>query len=209
MTTVWWIKTFMPILLRLAFWLHLRKPWSKVSRWLRGEKARKTLFKYQAPGELEAELADFQYRGDPFNGRWDYVSHPEYVEVLIHDPNKPDGDCDDAHWYVANCLKVIPGVTEVYYLSSGFYSENTKKRGGHATAVYRYEGKWYHFDWEIYPLDDPNEAPKKVAQRYTKDPEGEATFWVWETVGETGSDTHEWRPLAICPNVLYSPPRVP
>jgi hypothetical protein len=169
-------------------------------RRIQGETARKPLFKYQSPGELENVISkQFQYRRDPLDGNLDYTSHPEYVQAVLDDPKLKDGDCDDGHWYIANCLKAIKDVTAVYFLSSGW--DGPAGAGGHCTAVYKYNGAWYHFDWTIHPINDPNEAPNMVTARYggTK---AFTTFWVWESVGETGDDTSAWKPLAICPDPL-------
>lgn len=199
MNKAWWIKTFAPFTLRLA--MPLRKPWSMLVRYLQYEVERQPVRAYSTPVELERAMKAFQYEHDPLDGTIDYVSHPEYVEWTLSNP-KPDGDCDDGHWYVANALKKIQGVEEVYFLSSGFYSKAKNKLGAHATCVYKYGGQWYHYDWRIRSIKDPNDAPKVIATRYTGDPDAEVTFWVWETVGEVGDDRSGWNPKAICPDKL-------
>jgi hypothetical protein len=197
------------LFIRLAYWLHIRVPWSLIVRAICREKERTPLNKFNTPQELADYLkAKFQYRYDPDlvivfgpvvikeQGAIDYVSHPEYFQWKLENPGG-DGDCDDFHWYAANALKTIAGVEKVYYLSSGFIG------GGHATAVYKYQGSWFHLDYKIYPLVDPNEAPKGVAERYTKKGKPvQVTYWVWENVGETGYDRRGWTLNAIAPAPL-------
>jgi len=193
------ISIFYPFLIRLAYLLNLRIPWSLLCRKLQDETQRKPLTKYKTPEELEAAMKNFQYRKDPLNGSIDYVSHPEYVQWALDNPDVKDEDCDGGHWYVANALKMIPGVENVLFLNSGW--DGPKGSGGHSTAVYQYFGKWYHFDWKIYSLEDPCSAVSDVAKRYGG-PNAEVTFWVWESVGEVGKDRSGWKPLAIVPDKL-------
>lgn len=194
------LRLLYPILLRVVYFLHLRIPWSLLCRWVQHETARKPVADYPAPGEIEYYMQrDFKYRKDPLNGKVDYTSHPEYVQATLDDPSSPDGDCDDGHWYVANALKKTPDVTEVYFLSSGY--DGPKGRGGHCTAVYKYLGRWYHYDWGIYPIDHPQQAVEEVATRYGGEG-AKPTFWVWEGVGEVGKDRSGWKPVAICPKTL-------
>jgi len=195
------IQLFAPPFIRVAFALKLRKPWSKFCRWLQQENDRAPLVKYATPADLERAMASFQYRKDPLEGQLDYTSHPEYVQAMLNDPKRTDEDCDGGHWYVANCLKLIEGVDKVFFLSSQW--DGPKGIGGHATAVYRYFGQWFHFDWKIYEIDDPNNAPQKVANRYGG--EGSTVLcWVWESVGEVGNDASGWQPLAISPKTLQA-----
>jgi hypothetical protein len=194
----------MPPFLRLVFALRIRILWSLLVRWVQGETARMPLESYGAPGNIEIMMKSFQYRHDPVGGAMDYVSHPEYVQAMLKDPKLRDGDCDDGHWFVANALLKCAGVDVdadgkkmVYYLSNGFSSAKTDKTSAHCTCVYRMGGKWFHFDWRIYEIDDPNSAPQRVASRYTNDNEGKVTYWVWETVGETGNDRSGWTLIGI------------
>ena len=193
----WLTKIFMPWFLRLVFALHLRKPWSLFVRWLQNEKARADITQYLSPGAIEDAMKFFQYRHDPLGGQVDYVSHPEYVQAMLNNRRERDGDCDDGHWYVANALKPINGVEAVYLLSSGFSSKKAGKTSAHCTCVYKYHGNWYHYDWANYPIADPNDAPKAVAKRYTKDPDAGVTYWVWESVGESGNDRSGWQLIGI------------
>jgi len=192
-------KFFMPVFLHIIFFLHLRIIWSLIIRWRLGEnnKKRVPVYDFIAPGNIEEAMKKFQYRKDPLDGMLDYVSHPEYIQAVLDDPSISDGDCDDGHWFVANALKKCIGVSDVYYLSSGFSSKDKGIDGGHATCVYKFEGKWFHYDWGIKPIDDPNNAPISIAKRYTGDEQAKATYWVWESVGEVGEDRSGWKLVGI------------
>lgn len=190
---------FMPIFLWFVFFFGIRKRWTFLIRWFRNEHPEywKPIRDYKAPGNIEDAMSNFLYRGDPFNGQLDYISHPEYVQAVLDNPNINDGDCDDGHFYVANALRKCIGVTKIYYLSSGFSSKKNKKSGAHATCVYKYHDKWYHYDWSIYEIDDPNNAPLAVAKRYTKDENAKVTYWVWENAIEEKYDSSKWTLIGI------------
>lgn len=192
------IKIFAPILLRIAFLLHLRIPWSLLIRWIKKENKRAPIPNYMAPGNIELVMSKFQYKKDPLEGQIDYVSHPEYVQAVLNDPDAKDGDCDDGHWFVANAMKKCVGVTEVYYLSCGFSSSKIDKDSGHAVCVYKYNNSWFLYDWKIYPIGNPNDAMMEIAKRYTGDENAQVTYYVWESVGEEGNNRSNWKPLAIC-----------
>lgn len=189
MNKAWWIKTFAPILLRI--FMPFRIPWSLLARRIQRENARMQVTHYETPKDLERAMRAFQYRSDPLDGNMDYVSHPEYVEWALHNSRK-DGDCDDGHGYVANALRYIDGVSEVYLLSNGYHSKKTGKTGAHCTAVYRFKDKWYHYDWGIHEIDRPQDAPLAVAKRYTGGDDAEVLYCVWENYQETGKDHSGW-----------------
>ena len=190
--------------IRVAYLFNLRWLSCEFMRWWSGENKapRVPLPRFDTPEEVQTYvMAHFQYRKDQFElklfkRRWlfmcDWVSHPEVFQGRLMDKTTRDGDCDDIHFWVANVLKDVPNVAEVYLLSSGF------RGGAHATTVFKYKGQWKHFDYHIYELADPNHAPDAVTERYTKKGEKkETTFWNFERVWRG-----VWEPRAIIPRKL-------
>lgn len=190
--------------IRVAYLFNLRWASCEFMRWWSGEhKAPRVLLPvFNTPEEVQTYvMSHFQYRKDQFElklfkRRWffmcDWVSHPEVFQGRLMDKTTKDGDCDDIHFWVARALLDVPGVEEVYLLSSGF------KGGAHATTVFLYKDQWKHFDYHIYDLKNPNLAPDAVTDRYTKKGVAkETTFWNFERV--TGSS---WSPAAIIPRKL-------
>lgn len=183
------LKKIISLWLKFAYALHLRAIWNAIAVVFMKDFEKMPLKTFATPKDLEAYLAKvFKYGPDPGDditiegqvavpaGWLDYAKEPEHFQWLLENPG-PDGDCDCHHWYVANVLLTIPGVEKVYFLISGFVG------GAHATAVYTYGGQWYHFDYRIYPLANPNEAPGRVAKRYTKKGNDiDVTYYVFETV---------------------------
>jgi len=192
--------------IRVAFLLNLRKLSCGFMRWWSGERNEKRakLPRFSSPSELQTYVMNrFQYRKDQFElkvfkNRWlfmcDWVTDPEVFQARLEDRITRDGDCDDIHFWAAHALLDVPGVTEVYLLSSGFIG------GAHATTVFKHEGQWRHLDYNLYNLKDPNSAPDAVTDRYTKGGKPkETTFWSFERV------THSsWKPAAIVPMKLPS-----
>ena len=188
-----------------SFWLHvvyalnLRVIWASIARLLMGDTKKAPLKDFATPQELQAYLEQvFEYGPDPggdilFEGQvaipagwFDYPKDPEHFQWLLNTPG-PDGDCDCDHWYIANQLIRMKCVQKVYFMCSGFVG------GAHATAVYMQDDKWFHFDYRIYPIDNPNDAPMKVALRYTtKGQPIDVMFWTFETV-------KPWKVVAISP----------
>lgn len=190
--------------LRVAFALRLRWPSIWLQRWIKGElKApKKPIPDFETPHEAAAYAGErFQYRLDM--GRLgglvfplDWITDPEVFQARLEEGTAKDGDCDDYHYWAAVAVSKIEGVDSVYLLSSGYPG------GAHTTAVFRYKGNWLHFDYSIYPLHDPNEAPAAVAKRYTKAADGdpEVVFYVFETLDPP------WRAKAIGPDKVPSFP---
>jgi len=189
----WWIVFW----LRAAYMFRLRWPFIWLQRWAKGElKAkRKPVMTFETPNQLATyAMARFKYRKDQGRiGGWvfalDWVTDPQVFQARLEDTNSTerDGDCDDYHFWAATALKKIDGVRRIYLLSTGY------KGGGHATVVYEYRGAWYHLDYRIYSISNPNRAPKQVAGKYSN---GEVLFWVFESVDPP------WRPVAIFPDRL-------
>lgn len=180
--------------IRAAYALNLRTWANKRQRELTGEvdAERTPLPSFDAPAALEEyALSRFEYRKD--SGKLgglvyplDWITEPEVFHARLLDGEVDDGDCDDFHAFVAACLELIPSVREVYLLSSGF-----RRRKGHTSCVYRQGEQWYLFDYEIEPIDDPNDAPRRVALTYSKPTSDHVPWYVFETTD------HE--PVAIGP----------
>jgi hypothetical protein len=192
--------------IRVAYLLGLRRLSCWAGRWLAGDnKVKKTeLPKFDDLEHVESYFDDlFQYRYDKIlievkKGATiflplDWVSDPRVFQTKLEDAKVKDGDCDDAHFWFAHAIQGMAGVEEVYLLSSGWPG------GAHATTVFRFFGQWLHFDYRIYELEDPMDAPAKVAERYTKGgaKSQRVTFWNFERVTPTS-----WEPAAICPKEI-------
>lgn len=161
----------------LAYFLGLRRAWCYLVRCVLHENQRMAIPTFKTPAELEVYFnARFKYRKDPLNGVLDYVSHEEQFQAWLVEPLNADGDCDDAHWWLANALLKIQGVEIVYFMSCVYHG------GGHSTTVYRYQGEWYHFNYTIRHIQDPNQAPTLVAKEHSKDHSSAVMIHVWETV---------------------------
>lgn len=191
--------------IRVAYLFNLRKLSCSFMRWWSGEtKAKRMkLPTFRTPEEMANYVSTrFQYRKDEFElklfkRRWffmsDWVSDPEVFQARLESREVKDGDCDDIHFWAANVLVEVPGVTDVFLLSSGFNG------GAHATTVFKRDGVWKHFDYELYNLKDPNFAPDAVTERYSKKgTKKETTFYAFERVARGGV----WEPVAIIPRKL-------
>jgi len=188
--------------LRVFYGLRLRGPVTKFFRWLTGESTapRKGLYHLPTPeAALDYVMDRFRYRADEIRLRKcniaipvDWVSDPEVFQARLEANEKDHGDCDDIHMWAAVMLSSMREVTKVYLLSSGFQG------GAHTTAVFqRMDGSWWHFDYNLYRLQDPNEAPLRVAERYTAQyVPVRVTFYVFETIDPP------WRAVAISPTKL-------
>lgn len=184
--------------LRVAFALKLRRPFNRFQRWLKNEhKApRKALPSFEDIFDVDryARKQKYTWREDAtrIGGLMlplDYISEPEVFQAKLELPISPDGDgdCDDRHFWAAHCYKRIKGVEDVVLCSSGF------KGGGHTTCAVLFNGQWYHDNYGLEPIDDPNDIPMLVAMWGTKAGKPvEVTFYVFEDV--------ELNALAICPN---------
>jgi hypothetical protein len=150
---------------------------------------------FEKPTDLVAyATARFRYRKDQGRiGGWvfplDWITDPEVFQARLENLDNParDGDCDDYHYWAATALSKIHGVDRIHLLSTGY------RGGGHATVIYRYYQSWYHLDYRIYSISDPNRAPMQVADRYG---DGSVLFWVFE------SFDRPWRAVAIYPERL-------
>lgn len=141
-----------PFLVRLFFFLRLRKPVNNFQRWWRNEhKAKRVpLPTFKAPGELEDYIrARFKWRPDGTRlGRWflplDYISHPEVFHARILDGVRDnDGDCDDFHAFCAEVLDTMPKI-DAAYLHSVVWNG-----GGHTTALYKVGEAYIGFNYKI------------------------------------------------------------
>jgi hypothetical protein len=189
-----WAGVALSFWIRVAYLLRLRGPFVRLQRRLKREhKApRKPLPKFDSPEHVERYVKKrFKYRLDQtrIGGKMiplDWVTDPEVFHARLDEGEQKDGDCDDYHAFVAHALKPISGVSDVYLLSSGY------KGGGHTTCVYKFKGNWYLFNYSIKLIDDPNDAPRLVAEWGTKgDNEVAVEFYVFETIDPP------WRAAAL------------
>lgn len=182
----------------IAIWFFYRFGWreraNRIQRRLAGEHnaPRAELPGFISPEEIEAYArARFDWRKDELktSGRiggfmvpLDWISDPEVFQHRLAREAVADGDCDDYHWWFAECLDRLPaeaGVRDVMLVSSSL-----GWTGGHTSCVYRVEDDgWYHVDYEIRRIPDPFAVPNDVAQRYA-DTEAEEVvqWWVMETL---------------------------
>lgn len=152
----------------LAYLLRLRGVANAVQRWVAAEHRapRSELRSFESPEQLVAYARPrFRWRLDSGRlGGWalplDWITSPEVFQHRLEQDDVGHGDCDDYHYWAAVLIAEMDDVDVVYLLSSGL------PRGGHTTAVFRRADRWWHLDYGLYPIDDPNDAPAKVARRY-------------------------------------------
>lgn len=186
--------------IKLAYKLGLRK-WSiKRQRELTGEKKDERvdrLLEVATPGEIRAFAQAHKYTWRPDATRvagkvfpLDWVSEPEVFQWRLEQDPFPegDGDCDDYHYWFAHCLLSVPGIIRenVVMCSVGYPG------GGHTTCAYKYKDRWFHVNYKISEIDDPNDIPRIVAEWGTDAPKEPKVLWyVFEDL--------EFNPLAIGP----------
>lgn len=191
--------------IRLAYALGLRTAVIDVQRWfLERDAPRAKLPTFDTPWALEKFLVPrFEWRKD--SGRLggvvfplDWISCPEVFWARLLDTDQVgDGDCDDVHYAVAVMLSRMTNVTCVRLLSTGYLKPwfwKFRQQGGHTTCVFRYNGRWWHFNYGITEIDDPNAAPLEVARRHGDI--GWNLWHVWEYIEP------RFKPAAICPATL-------
>jgi hypothetical protein len=160
---------------------------------------RSRLFEGKTPNEIRdyATSNGYKWRRDETRvGGWlmplDWVTHPEVFQAKLEQSPYPggDGDCDDYHNWFAACLSKLPSVQRVYIVSSGYPG------GGHTTCCFKQNGAWYHVNYNIAPIGDPNKIPQIVAdwgdRKHKKG--NEVTFYVFEHAYP------QWKAVAIGPN---------
>jgi hypothetical protein len=186
--------------IKLAYLLRLRGPANSFQRWLKKEhKApRVKLLEASTPQQIRdfAKEHGYKWRKDATRvGGWvlplDWVTHPEVFQAKLKQDPYPggDGDCDDYHNWFAACLRKIPSVEKVYVVSSGYPG------GGHTTCCYKQDGKWYHVNYKIAEIDNPNDIPDIVAVWGTDAPKKpKVTFYVFEHAYP------QWKAAATGPN---------
>lgn len=182
---------FYAIVLRLFYWTRIRQAWNKFCQSRFDEKKRACLPSLKEPSDVWNYLRGrFEYRKDPARGMLDYFSEPEVFHWRFLNEDIPDGDCDDVARFAAACIQKMDGVQELYILHSGFNG------GAHATVVFKRFDCWFHFDYGVHPINNPMDAPRKVAARYAKKScrNYEVTYWNFETF--------DMRPVAINPTAL-------
>jgi hypothetical protein len=183
---------------RIAYALRLRRGANRLQRWLKGEpKApRKALPLFSAVEDVDRYARKQRYKWRTDASRvggillpLDWISDPEVFQARLEQPSPSgdgDGDCDDRHFWAAHCYARIEGVQNVMLCSTGFAG------GGHTTCAFLLNGQWYHDNYGLSPIDDPNDIPQIVARRHT--PEGKKVrviFYVFEDL--------ELNAITICP----------
>lgn len=151
----------------------------------------------ETPEQLEAYAQKhFKYRRD--SGRLggfvyplDYVTEPEVFQARLESGAVRDGDCDDYHHWFARCLEQLENPpTEVLALSSGFRrakgatdadGNKLPRQGGHTTCVYLQGGNWYHVNYRIRLVENPNDAPRLVAEKHGDPSDPRVPWYVFET----------------------------
>jgi hypothetical protein len=181
-------------LLRIVYALRLRSAFIWLQRRFKGEhkETRTPVRNFASPDEL-ARFARprFQYRkdyGEIFGVRFplDWPTDPEVFQTRLDSKKNVDGDCDDYHVWAAVALSLIDGVQKVYILSTIYTG------GGHTCCVFKFNGNWFLLNYGIESIDDPNDAPAKVADWATENPKIYA--YVFENVEPA------WSAAAIGPN---------
>ena len=180
------MKHIIGFLLQLVYFLHLRGPANDFQRWLKREHKlpRVPLLVADSPRAIVAYAKEHGYiwRKDATRVGGlllplDWVTHPEVFQAKLEQDPYPggDGDCDDYHNWVAACLRKIPTVEKVYVVSSGY------KGGGHTTCCYKQYGEWFHVNYQINAIKDPNDIPEIVAKWGTDEGDKvKVTFYVFE-----------------------------
>jgi hypothetical protein len=183
----WWMAFF----LRFAYLTGLRQWWNRHCQKKFDKKCGTSpLPTFTEPTQIWEYLRyKFQYRKDPKDGMLDYFSEPEKFHWRFLRDDIPDGDCDDVARFVAAVLFPIQGVQTVYVLHTGF------RGGAHATVVFKQNDKWWHFNYGLKSINNPNEAIQKVVDRHTKKGEKkEITYWC--------AESYNMYPVAICPKKI-------
>lgn len=168
----------MAAFLRFAYLTKLRRAWNRFCQEIfDNNDLRRPLPSFNAPEEIwEYSKNKFQYRHDPKSGILDYFSDPEVFHWRLLVQDIPDGDCDDLARFFAACLLPIKEVDKVCILHTGY------EGNAHATVVYRYKDQWFHFDYGIKPIAEPQDAVYAVVQRYSdKDKPLRAYYWCFES----------------------------
>lgn len=195
----------MNYLIRLFYFLRLRTLVNNLQRRLKGEHklSKSKLIKVKTPQEVVdyAKLNGYKWRPDATRvGKYklplDWVTHPEVFQWKLEQDPFPEGegDCDDIHGWYAHCFAKISSVERVARVSTVW------KGGGHTTCVYKQDGQWYHCNYTIKKIDDPNDAPADVLAWASKKRDGEElklVFYVFEDL--------DFRLLAVSPRGKIEP----
>ncbi len=192
----WWFGLW----ISLAYALRLRGLFNSLQRRLKGEHnlPRAELFKAKTPQEIRdfATSNGYTWRPDETRiGGWrmplDWVTHPKVFQAKLESDGYPEGegDCDDYHNWFAACLRLVPGVSRVLVVSSGYPG------GGHCTCAYELDGQKYWVNYRIQEIDDFNDIPQLTAD-WANERKGEGndvTFYVFERAYP------KWEAVAIGP----------
>lgn len=180
------MKRLVALLIKIAFYLRLRRPANNLQRWLRREHkaTRATLPRFPDPEAMtKFGLAHFQYREDKGFLTPDWSTHPEVFQARLAAPGDTDGDCDDYHAWAAELLSRMPDVDRVMRMSCWTW------KSGHTTAVFERGGQLWLVDYDLYPVADYRAALERVRTNHKW--QGELKGWVFEDV--------DLNPIAIWP----------
>lgn len=175
----WWYSFW----IKLAYKLGLRRWANNRQRALTGENKDQRvdkLLEVATPGEIRAYAKhhNYKWRKDAtrIGGKaWplDWVSEPEVFQWRLEQDPFPegDGDCDDYHAWYAACLTKVPNVDKVILCSTGYPG------GGHTTCAFKYKGDWFHVNYSVAKINDPNDIPRIVAEWGTDAPKEPKVLW--------------------------------
>lgn len=171
----------MRVLIQIFNFLRLYILGNVLQRLLRERKAPKApLPLFKAPEEVvEYIRKKFNYRLDglgvgALRVPFDWISHPEVVQHRL-ETGEPTGDCDDYHYWVARQLEKIESVKKVFLLSVGY------SRGGHTCCVFETEEGWFLVDYDLFRIDTPTSAVRKVVSRYRPGEQMGKWYWFYDT----------------------------
>jgi hypothetical protein len=169
------MRKLVAVLIWLFYKLRLRPAFNWLQRRAKGEHkaTRAPLPRFSTPASIEEYIRfRFSWRAD--SGRLggivfplDWISDAEIFHARVLAGESGHGDCDDYHNFFAVALRTLVGVGRVYLVSSGF--RKGRFGGGHTTCVFEYRSRWYHVDYGIKEIDDPNLAPYEVARARSDD----------------------------------------
>lgn len=166
------------LVIRLAYFLRLRRPINDVQRWLAERNApRSPLPRFETPDQAVAYALARKRWGKDKLGRWlpigDWSSLPEVTQGRMEAHDGRTGDCDDYHAWVAEQLLRTPDVVDVLRMSCWTWTR------GHTTCVFqRSDGRLFLVDYEIYEVESYRDALAHVQRRYKY---SRLRGWVFET----------------------------
>lgn len=194
---------------KFAYLIRIRKPINDLQKYIRGEhKAPRTPLPpsdhpFLTPQSVvRYAYSKFEYRkdrvkidfpdwiesrvGQRFFLPLDWITDADVFHYRLLTEEIRDGDCDDYHNFVAQCLALREEVDEVYLCYVGY------RGGGHVVCAFKSTNQWYLVDYRTTMINSLDDIAPKIAAKYSKDKSSVIYFWVVETVREPG-----WRAKQI------------